>query len=215
MKITLFPFVLLAAIVPLGCAKKTAPASDSPVSNAPAGVAPVAASQSAPAKATLTSKEYGFALYLPSKPKLQQEPLPKEAGGGTIDVYTDNSGPVGYVLSPLKVSNKDPVTDYKKYYDEIEATDSEPGADKSTLISSRDLIDKGLPYRDIVSSYTIPGENSAPATKMISEVRLYLVGDRFISFAAVAPERDRATNKAQIEKVFNSIVFDKQGAVSR
>ena len=198
MKISLSILALLAAAIPLGCAKTSAPEASAPVKVTPAV---------APAKATFTSQKHGFALYLPSKPEVRQQPIPADMGGGTMESFVVAPDPVAYVVVPVKLPKSAADLEQENFFDSVQEGQLESTG--GTLISSRDVTFNGHTVREIEASFSTPTADSKTPVKFINQVRVYRVGDRSFQFAALVPEKQRAANQAQIDKVFNSVVINK------
>ena len=191
--------VVTLALMPLGCAKNP---GTSPTAPAPAKVG-----ARAPAKATFTSDKYGFALYLPSQPQTKQQEIPREMGGGTMDLFIVPPAPVAYTIVPLKLPGGAADADESKFFDGVE--EGLLQSTKGKRLSSRDIEVNGQSLREVKTTFSTPTPTSQTPVKFVNQTRIYRIGDRSIQFAAIAPETELAKNQAQIDKVLNSIVVTK------
>ncbi len=187
----------MAATLPLGCAKTSAP-------QASASTKTLAV---APAKATFTSEKHGFALYLPSTPEVRQQPVPAAIGGGTIDTFVIAPNPVAYVIVPMKLPKAAADLEETRFFDSVQG--GQLASTTGALVSSKDVKFNGHTVREIESTFSTPTADSKTPVKFVNQVRVYRVGDRSFQFAAIVPADQRAARQAQIDKVFDSIVLTK------
>lgn len=168
--------------------------------------------QSAPTKATFTSKKYGFSLYLPTTPQVVAHPKPPEMGGGTLEVFVAKAKPIVYtvvpIILPAKVAKM--ATSQTAYFDGVQTGILAASKKmKGKAVSSRTIQVNGQTVRAFVASFESPIATSKTPVKFISETRSYKIGARTYQFGAVAPATDFAKNQAQIRKVLDSVVIAK------
>ncbi len=192
--------ILAAVLVPLGCGNAPADKPAATVSQAPPALPKVA-----PAKATFTSKEHGFALYLPSEPEQQQQKMPADMGEGTIDSFVIAPDPVAYTVVVMKMPQAAVDMDEARFFDGVEKGILE--STQGERLGSQDVEVNGRNPRELKTSFSTPTDESETPVKFVTQSRIYRVGERNLQFFAIVPEAKREANQAQIDKVLNSVVI--------
>ena len=175
-----------------------------------AATAPVSAQSAkplSPAKATFTSKKYGFSLYLPQTPQTQKKALPAQIGGGSTDIYFTPPNPVSYSIVPIVLPAAARNIPQKLYFDSVQQGIVQSA--KGKAVGSRDVKVNGLTARDFLWSFSTPTPESKTPVTFAGQTRIYKVGLRTYQFTAVVKSSDKAKNQAQINKVLGSIVIAK------
>ena len=166
-----------------------------------------AAKPSAPAKATFSSKKYGFALYLPGAPQTQKKALPAQIGGGSTDIYFTLPKPVSYSIVPIILPATASKLSQKTYFDSVQQ--GVLISSKGKIIGARDVKVNGQTARDFQWSFSTPTPESKTPVKFNGRTRIYKIGPRTLQFTAVVKSADFAKSQVQIVKVMDSIVITK------
>ena len=178
-------------LIPLGCAPSPVSEQKLPLKNAPA-------------KATFTSKKYGFSLYLSSQPKIFSRPMP-EAEGGIIEVFVTIPNPVSYLAIPVNLLDDDDEVKLSQleYFDSVQKGIIE--VSKGKLLGASDEKINGQDTRILTYSFALPSQPNP----LFGETHLYRIGKRSYQFTAYVPQSQLKAKRAQMNKVFGSIVLTK------
>ncbi len=169
--------------------------SAAPTSNGSGTAAPVDPWQ------TFSSKEGGFTLSLPGKPKEQRQPVGTAGGSVTAIMYFTEVGStafgVGYGDYPGSAANVDPQAVLKGARD---------GAAKNvngTVVSEKPIELAGHPGLEI--AVETPASAKMPGGAMY-RARIYLVGNRLYQVIYVALKKEE--HAADYQKLFDSFHLD-------
>ena len=169
-------------------------------------LAPRAArAQTAPAKPTFVSKKHGFSLYLPQKPTASTRPKPAALGGGNIEVFATPLAPVSYSIVPIVLPAAASNISQKLYFDSVQTGILQSSGGKA--VGARDLKVNGQTVRSFLWSFRAPTKTSKSPVTFAGETRIYKVGARTFQFTALVPSSQLGANRAQIGKVFGSILI--------